>query len=443
MKMKLFWAASLAVATLASCSQDENLNGEAVSGVPTLAKVEFVQVANTMAAPPSAAAATADESKLSSVCVYIFDAQTKTLVTQQVFNAASIATGAETFMTTSGERIFYAVANLGNYSQYAPGTFLSTIQSEELDIAAISAATTPNNFWMTSLTEVRQTLNPGITQTVASSGTTAADNCVKIQIGRATAKVSCDFMAPNTITAQPNGELTNVMYRVKQLPIKMYRLPYSAVAGVNWTTPFYAENSPVATNYSQRALSAANRADFKAAGVVGNQCDNPFYAVENKNDSARHGNTTYLAVSGTYTPRVTLKADGTTPMPGSTGSTFYRVRAPQNGPFMPNYYRESMTQTQIDAILPGGELIEYTNGISYYRVWLKDDSQSRTNEKYSVKRNNHYWVTINTVADAGENEEGGIDPKDPDRKDPIEVETYMKATIEVINWTVVEQNTGI
>ena len=84
-------------------------------------------------------------------------------------------------------------------------------------------------------------------------------------------------------------------------------------------------------------------------------------------------------------------------------------------------------------------VVKYTDGIAYWAYWMRSRLDGTIAEKYALKRNNHFKVNIISVDGVGDpNEDDNLD-KDED----LEADASMKATIEVLNWNVVDIEGGI
>ena len=70
---------------------------------------------------------------------------------------------------------------------------------------------------------------------------------------------------------------------------------------------------------------------------------------------------------------------------------------------------------------------------------MKNSNNGEVAQKYALKRNNHFKVKISTVDGVGDPTEDDNLDKDED----IEKDISMEATIEVLNWNVVDIDGGI
>lgn len=85
--------------------------------------------------------------------------------------------------------------------------------------------------------------------------------------------------------------------------------------------------------------------------------------------------------------------------------------------------------------------LQYTNGITYYRINIQDNTYPENNNLYySVARNNLYKVNVKSISGIGYPNEGDV-TVDPET--PISQKTYMQAHISVEEWKVVEQGADL
>ena len=175
------------------------------------------------------------------------------------------------------------------------------------------------------------------------------------------------------------------------------------------------------------------------------------YLAENVNEAPTTGNTSYVLVSLQVTPQATADATGNvTATPLTPNTTFY-VLAKKDATsgkitfatkddkilyFEQNADATTYKGTQVN--LNDYEVLEYTNGISYYRLNIRDIRKTALTEKYAVNRNHYYKVNITEISNLGFNTATGTIPTDPTT--PLETQTYISADITIEAWTVVDMN---
>lgn len=88
----------------------------------------------------------------------------------------------------------------------------------------------------------------------------------------------------------------------------------------------------------------------------------------------------------------------------------------------------------------GYRFVKYENAVCYYGMWLFDQAVGdNLSKKYSVLRNNLYAVNITSVKGLGDATEDDV----VNKPDDVESDSFMKATIEVQPWQVVDVEGGI
>ena len=190
---------------------------------------------------------------------------------------------------------------------------------------------------------------------------------------------------------------------------------------------------------------------INAVTTYDNAFDNSKYLAENVNENPTTGNTSYVLVSLQVTPQT--KADDTGAViatPLTPGTTFYVLAKKEATSGKITFatkedkilYFEQETDAatyknaQVD--LTTYEVLAYTNGISYYRLNIRDIRKTNLTEKYAVNRNHYYKVNITEISNLGFNTAAGTIPTDPTT--PLETQTFISADITIEAWTVVDMN---
>lgn len=379
---------------------------------------------------------------------------------------------------------------------------LSNVCKVIQQIADISRATTDNKFWMSNVYKLGATIEDQVTvlnvdQTTAAggNGNDPATNNFKVYIGRMTGKVSLTFAAQLAIKSNDGTfDKDNAQYRVRNNPNRFFSFPVYNAAGL-LTSPYYDRNYTDGGSYDADGLGAgdyfdnghdANDADGIAHTFVAAGTDS--YLTENSPKDAKRHKVTFLSIKAKWTPdakALLLDADGsiaddaaetlkkitdaTNAVPAGNGGTFYRVQKWQGGKivgYCPGIYAETPTGwtevggtpdndagpiTAVTATVvadrnaakasvdPCYLIVTYDQGMAYWAYWMRSRLDGTIAEKYALKRNNHYKVNIISVDGVGDpNEDDNLD-KDED----LEADASMKATIEVLNWNVVDIEGGI
>lgn len=411
---------------------------------------------------------------------------------------------AKTFATTTGKKRLYALANLGDYSaienifngQTAANKKLSYVCKVIQQITDISGAAAANKFWMSNVYKLGATIEDQVTVQKGDEN----KNNFTIYIGRMVSKVTPKFAAAADLvinsgdgTIETKDDAVVAEYRVRNNPTRFYTFP--VYEGVQLVSPYYdkAYNPIDGTGVYPGALGAADFFD-NGHDDGGNhtfvKIATDSYLTENSPQEAKRHKVTFLSIKAKWTPNANallLDADGSyaadqaaaltkiTNAAGAGGNdgTFYRVQKWENGlitGYCPGIYADMPTAwhevgTAINTETGEGKLtdaaadrdeaktkskdvlnankaylvVKYTNGIAYWAYWMRSRLDGTIAEKYALKRNNHYKVNIISVDGVGEPTEDDNLDKDED----LEADASMKATIEVLNWNVVDIEGGI
>lgn len=485
---------------LGSCTKDvDNPNspggggeGGVVEGIPTYATVSLSQRtgAGTYVGPEDdyvngTSQATEVEKKITDAVVLVFNSD-DVLENYVKFEDAELATApyAKTFATTTGKKRLYALANLENYSkieaifngQTAADKKLSNVCKVIQQIADISGATTDNKFWMSNVYKLGATIEDQVTVQKGDENT----NNFTIYIGRMVSKVTPTFAADLVINSGDGTIKTdNAEYRVRNNPTRFYTFP--VYENVQLVSPYYdiEYNLAGATGVANEYPNKLNPIDFfdnGTAAAFGKTMGQDSYLTENSPKEAKRHKVTFLSIKTKWEPTenaLFLNANGsvadnkTAEIAKITGNqgTFYRVQKWQGGKivgYCPGIYAETPTGwTEVGgtpnndagekttavadrnaakaSVDPCYLIVTYDQGMAYWAYWMRSRLDGTIAEKYALKRNNHYKVNIISVDGVGDpNEDDNLD-KDED----LEADASMKATIEVLNWNVVDIEGGI
>ena len=447
--------------------------------------------------------ATEAEKKITDAVVLVFNSDDvlENYVTLDVVTAGQApdqtTVAKKTFATTTGKKRLYALANLGDYSAIEKifnGTDGHTAADKKLSnvckviqqIATIEGATTDNKFWMSNVYKLGATiedqvtvLNVDETTVEGGNGGDPATNNFKVYIGRMTGKVSLTFAAQLAIKSNDGTfDKANAQYRVRNNPKRFYTFP--VYEGTQLISPYYNRtyDLPNPTDYAD-ANTNVGKNDFFDNGHDGggNHTFVPTatdsYLTENSPKEAKRHKVTFLSIKAKWTPdenALYLNTDGTVAgdLSGTiagNGGTFYRVQKWQGGKivgYCPGIYAATPTRWTDVGGTPGNTapqetpavadrnaakasanacylIVKYDQGMAYWAYWMRSRLDGTIAEKYALKRNNHYKVNIISVDGVGEPTEDDNLDKDED----LEADASMKATIEVLNWNVVDIEGGI
>ena len=448
--------------------------------------------------------ATNAEKKINDAAVLVFN-NNDVLENYVKFEDAELAAApyAKTFATTTGKKRLYALANIGddNYQKIedifngqngktAADKKLSNVCKviQQITTIADAANNTPDqeNFWMSNVYKLGATIEDQVTvlnvdQTIVENGggDDATKNNFKVYIGRMTGKVTLSFSDALVVNSKDGTfDKDNAEYRVRNNPNRFFSFPVYNAAGL-LTSPYYDRNYTDGGSYDvANGLGAgdyfdnghdANDADGIAHTFVAAGTDS--YLTENSPKEAKRHKVTFLSIKAKWTPSKdalflnkngSVAGDLSGTIAGNQG-TFYRVQKWQGGKivgYCPGIYAETPARWTDVGGTPGNGvgaldtpaadrdaakrdggylIVKYDQGMAYWAYWMRSRLDGTIAEKYALKRNNHYKVNIISVDGVGEPTEDDNLDKDED----LEADASMKATIEVLNWNVVDIEGGI
>ena len=90
------------------------------------------------------------------------------------------------------------------------------------------------------------------------------------------------------------------------------------------------------------------------------------------------------------------------------------------------------------------KLQEYYQGYCFYRVWINDPTAAESANKTLVRRNHVYNLAISNIKGPGIGDPNDIIDPHPEEPDPIiDADTYVTATITVMDWHIVAQTSDL
>ena len=436
MKMRSTILSVLAIATLASCSSDDNNLNIPVSGEKTFAGFSIqVKDANTRAGGDEHADLV--EQTVNGARLFIFNGGVLETIGDITIDPTTNK-GTTSLATTTGNKLVYAVVNANADMKMTVGTTLDSFKAQA--VAATSDV----------IAESGQFVMIGKQTHILGKKTEAEAiqdiNLVKIDASRAAAKVVMQYTDKVKINPVVKGLFGDANFRLDQSNTAMF-LPRESY-----------ELSPVGATADQKDLDVLNdgtydhlqavvadgSVGFKAAATTWNFAFvNSFYTAENINEAPTTGNTTFTMVRLKYTPDASV-INGTDK--NLVGGTFYAVKTALGAwEIYANKVEADAAQAAAPYINAAGVSVVtakiYTAGQCFYRLNLRDVTKTVLNEKYAVLRNHIYKINITEV-----NGIGGNSPIDPDvilpvdPTTPLETETHISAEITVLNWIPVEMN---
>ena len=441
MKTKSIIAGMLSTMLLAvGCNKEDGGNRVTPeAGVKTYASFSVSLLNQSTRATSNDSNAVAEEIKINHLYIYIFNGgvlETKGEISLDTDNKGTTA-----LATTTGTKTIYAVPNYEAIG--AIGSLQSDFEKQLIDATDIAEE---NGFFMAGKTEA--TL---IERTEDEAKQDA--NLIKISVARGAAKVQMQFGTNVPVKPVVNASVAEAKFSLAQQNSQMYLAKLTA--GEFSPKGKTAEQKDDAQDGTYDHLTKLPQADAIkwTAGLTAydNAFANSQYLAENVNQTPTTGNTSYVLVSLQVTPQA--KADGTgnviaTPL--TPGTTFYVLAkkevssgkitfATKDDKIL--YFEQNTDATTYQgtqANLNDYEVLEYTNGISYYRLNIRDIRETDLTKKYAVNRNHYYKVNITEISNLGFNTAAGTIPTVPTT--PLETQTHISADITIEAWTVVDMN---
>lgn len=442
MKTKSIIAGMLSTMLLAvGCNKEDGGNRVTPeAGVKTYASFSVSLLNQSTRAASNDLNAVEAETKISELYIYIFNGgvlETKGKITLNTANKGTTA-----LATTTGTKTIYAVPN------YNATGDIGLLQSDfEKQLIAATDIAEENGFFMAGKTEATLTEKTQV-QAIEEA------NLIKISVARGAAKVQMQFGPNVPVKPVVNATVANAKFTLAQQNSQMYLA--KLIAGEFSPKGKTVEQTDADTDGTYDHLAKLPTTDdefnwINAGTTYQNTYDNSKYLAENVNQTPTTGNTSYVLVSLRVTPNAKADNTGTVTNGGFTaGATFYVLAkkeltsgkitfALKDNQIL--YFQQKVDATtyknaQVD--LATYEVLEYTNGISYYRLNIRDIRETTLTKKYAVNRNHYYKVNITEISNLGFNTATGTIPTEPTT--PLETQTYISADITIEPWTVVDMN---
>lgn len=443
MKTKSIIAGMLSTMLLAvGCNKEDGGNRVTPeAGVKTYASFSVSLLNQSTRATSNDPNAVTEETKIHDLYIYIFNGGVLETKGQIILNADNKGTSA--LATTTGTKTIYAVANYNN----AKGDIGSLQSDFEKQLIAATDIAEENGFFMAGKTEAT------LTERTEEEAKQEA-NLIQISVVRGAAKVQMQFGTNVPVKPVVNATVTNARFTLAQQNSHTY-LAKLIVNGFS-SKGKRVEQTDADRDGTYDHLTKLPTTDdelkwINAVTTYDNAFDNSKYLAENVNENPTTGNTSYVLVSLQVTPQT--KADNTGAViatPLTPGTTFYVLAKKEATSGKITFatkedkilYFEQETDAatyknaQVD--LTTYEVLAYTNGISYYRLNIRDIRETDLTKKYAVNRNHYYKVNITEISNLGFNTAAGTIPTDPTT--PLETQTFISADITIEAWTVVDMN---
>lgn len=441
MKTKSIIAGMLSTMLLAvGCNKEDGGNRVTPeAGVKTYASFSVSLLNQSTRAASTDLNAVATETKISDLNIYIFNGgvlETKGRITLNTDNKGTTA-----LATTTGTKTIYAVANYNN-AQGAIGSLQSDFEKQ---LIAATDIAEENGFFMAGKTEAT------LTERTEDEATQDA-NLIKISVARGAAKVQMQFVTNVPVKPVVNATVADAKFTLAQQNSQTYLAKLTA--GEFSPKGKTAEQTDADRDGTYDHLTKLQTDAIKWTNgltTYDNTFANSQYLAENVNEAPTTGNTSYVLVSLQVTPQATADATGNVTQTALTpGTTFYVLAkkelasgkitfALKDNQIL--YFKQEADATTYKATqgeLVDYEVLTYTNGISYYRLNIRDIRETTLTKKYAVNRNHYYKVNITEISNLGFNTAAGTIPTEPTT--PLETQTHISADITIEPWTVVDMN---
>lgn len=443
MKTKSIIAGMLSTMLLAvGCNKEDGGNRVTPeAGVKTYASFSVSLLNQSTRAASNDSNADEKETKIRDLNIYIFNGgvlETKGKITLNTDNKGTTA-----LATTTGTKTIYAVANYNN-AQGAIGSLQSDFEKQ---LIAATDIAEENGFFMAGKTEATLTER---TQEQAIEDA----NLIKISVARGAAKVQMQFVANVPVKPVVNASVADAKFTLAQQNSQMYLAKLTAGEFSPKGKTAEQTDADGDGTYDHLTKLPTTDVEFKwinAATTYQNTYANSKYLAENVNENPTTGNTSYVLVSLQVTPQATADATGNVTQTALTpGTTFYVLAkkelasgkitfaTKENKILYFKQESDAAAYKTVDQGVADYNVETYTNGISYYRLNIRDIRETTLTKKYAVNRNHYYKVNITEISNLGFNTAAGTIPTDPTT--PLETQTHISADITIEPWTVVDMN---
>lgn len=428
--------AILSIFSLASCQKEEGGPDKPKEGVPTTATFVLSQSAPKTYA--NTEEATETEKAVKSATVYVFAERVLTHIVP--FDANSVS---KTVQLTTGTKQFFACVNMNTVltdKNIVVGMTLDAFKKRlftGMKDQMANATSATNGYWMTNT--AADAPEETVLEATQADVTAGTKNNFTIKVGRVVSKLA---LTKNTNCEEVGGSLSSIKYQICNVPQSIYLMP--VFDGPNYTgkhlvTPF-SNSTWVESNPSAGQVDANSYFAYPATAA---NLGTSTFMLENASESVHPMQVSYLLVEGVWTPTG-----------GTVGATFWRVgvydkTATAADAKLLHYEAPAYsTQAEANTAIAGDtkkKAVEFTSGKCYYRIALQDLSTvpdvaaADPVVKYTIRRNSSFKVDISKISGPGTANPGEV--VDPDV--PVEAESWMKATVTILPWAVVNQDAQI
>lgn len=392
-------------------------------------------------------------------------------------------TSQATIPLTSGSKKLYVIANAPSgmktqldgvslAANYNPVYDLDNTAGATADLDLISSLYSSNFMMSSTSADADISLTGGIT--APESQQNSSVNYIEMTIKRSVAKIYVTQAPAGTtgkvITADSAGIITSPTYQMQNVLSKVY--PFQQIVGSVIQSPSYDRAAGPYTDILARYVSPA--AISIPYNTTAHTAGKAYFITENMPLTPKRGNSTFAAITTTYTPTknhyYTSVAynelnNGTfagvlATVDATAGQTFYRLKnttatgSPSVGfsddMIFAGANAENLTKkviyhllnpaiAELTNIASYASLVNatdfalyadtYTNGLSYYRLDMAEGSGN--NLKYGVKRNTFYKLNIDSYKKLGA---ATVEELFGEEEEELSSQTYMTVTVTIAPW---------
>lgn len=455
---------SLFAATFVSCSSDPNpvdyINLEKETAYVSL----DLSVAATRAEDSNA---TENETKLSTVSVYIFN--DKDILESTHLNLAVTDNKIDKIKTTAGLKTIYAIAAKPIPSIAVEGVTLAQFESIKLSLSIEDLTNNKTGFMMVGCSEKKKVMMSSDEATMPTS------NSFAITLTRLAAKTQ--VVAGSEINTSGIGfSATGFQFAARQTANDFILTPKADIQELK------DENSD--GTYDAYAFIPTSENSGYITSPTSFQADKCSYLTENIVTNPVSGNTTFVSVKISMRPekRYSFASGSAKPTvdesKNNQGDVSYHVVGiidKENG--FADYtvgednkvmcfhdkedadrYRDALNRGTLSAMTVSDtdeamkapratragntyETVTFTSCAAYYRVNIA--STEANNKTYRIDRNTFYKITINSVKNLGFPTEDYLRPTNPTTPLDQKPEYWMDASFEVMPWNSVDQSVDL
>ncbi|WP_455674576.1 Mfa1 family fimbria major subunit [Phocaeicola sp.] len=443
---------------IASCSNDNDLIGqqtdnpnEDAQDVYASFSISIPHGSKTRGASVTDTGITT-ENLVNSLYIFIYDAESPHAPTVAKFTVADGTLKQETLgsskwitsqpvSTKKADKYIFAGVNLNSdIVSYITSNGFGAFSYKEFAQDITKLADQTNGFVM--FNDVYPNLTPSAN--LYDKKADAESNHISISVNRVTAKAAV-FKSP-TFVVNGGGTMTDLKFGWRNLNKKFYFMQDerdALIKDYNWDS--YAVQD---FNRGSDAINVYASTDIPTSFSY--TTENAFQYIP---DVSNINGTTFISISGVFTPTNIISAQKSSPATAAdfetiansnpAGTTFYVVRTTDG---IANYFIDASAAEKFAELCaantPGMPSFHgtynlsentFSNGLCYYHIFVNSDAVS-PQAPYNVYRNQYFKININSIQAPG-------NPSDNfDNGKPIQSNSWIGVDIEITPWEVIEED---